>query len=716
MSGPTDSQYRWRFVRAGGFDQVCLDRGEDIKALDQLDQKLWVALSCPTRGLEFDQATLDLIDTDNDGRIRAPELLAAVRWSCAMLKDPETLLGGSPTLALSAINDGNPDGAKILASARQILLNLGKTEDETIAVDDLADVTKIFAGTRFNGDGIVPVHAAEDEALQQVISEIITCLGPETDRSGAEGVSLATVDRFIAEAQAYSDWHAVSEGDPATILPLGEATAAAIGTFKAVRAKIDDFFSRCRLAAFDPRSVGALNRDAAEYVTMAQVELSASGQEVAGFPLAMVEAGKDLPLADGINPGWAAAIAKFRSEVVVPLFGAQESLSEAQWADLSGRFAAHEAWLAAKPATTVDGLGLARLREILASGSREAIAGLVAKDLEFTEQADAIGSVAKLVRYNRDLVQLINNFVTFRDFYSRKDKAVFQAGTLFLDTRSCDLCLKVTDPGKHGALAGLSRAYLAYCDCVRPADNAKMTIVAAFTGGDSDYLMVGRNGIFYDRQGRDWDATITKVVENPISICQAFWSPYKKIARFIGEQIEKFASSKEKSVEASATASVSEVGKKVESVPVKGASAGQQAFDLGKFVGIFAAIGLALGAIGSAVAAMVTGLFKLAWWQIPLAFLGVILVISVPSMVIAWLKLRQRNLGPILDASGWAVNARARINIPFGGSLTSEAKLPPGTKRLLNDPYAEKSNASLYILLLAVAVAVLGFLWYRGIL
>ena len=45
--------------------------------------------------------------------------------------------------------------------------------------------------------------------------------------------------------------------------------------------------------------------------------------------------------------------------------------------------------------------------------------------------------------------------------------------------------------------------------------------------------MVGRNGIFFDRLGHDWDATITKIIENPISIRQAFFAPYKRAIRFV---------------------------------------------------------------------------------------------------------------------------------------------------------------------------------------
>ena len=70
--------HTWRFFRSGGFDQVIIDSVEDLTNLAQLDKKLWTALACPIKGLEIDQRTLSYIDTDNDGRIRVPELLAAV--------------------------------------------------------------------------------------------------------------------------------------------------------------------------------------------------------------------------------------------------------------------------------------------------------------------------------------------------------------------------------------------------------------------------------------------------------------------------------------------------------------------------------------------------------------------------------------------------------------------------------------------------------------
>jgi hypothetical protein len=238
-----------------------------------------------------------------------------------------------------------------------------------------------------------------------------------------------------------------------------------------------------------------------------------------------------------------------------------------------------------------------------------------------------------------------------------------------------------------------------------------MNVAAAFTGGDSDNLMVGRNGVFYDRKNQDWDATIVKIIEQPISIAQAFLGPYKRIARMAAEQLEKFAAARDKAAQDKAASGMAAAAASAEG----GKAPAPAPFDVGKFAGIFAAIGLAVGAIGTAIASVLTGLLALKWWQIPLALAGLVLVVSGPAMVIAWLKLRQRNLGPLLDANGWAVNTRARINLPFGESLTGVAALPPGAQRSLRDPFAEKRRPwKLYVFLvvLALAAAMLGHKGY----
>ena len=697
------AHHAWKFFRAGGFDQVRLETGADLLALNQLDQKLWVALACPTTGLEFDSKTLALVDADKDGRIRAPELIAATQWLCGLLKNPDDALKSSPSLALSAINDATPEGRQLLASARQILGTLKKPAD-TITIEDTTTVTEKFVETLLNGDGIVPADTAKDEATRAVINDIILCLGAETDRSGKPGVNQAKLDQFFAEAQACADWWSKAESD-AAILPLGPATAAAVAAVKAVRAKAEDYFTRCRLAAFDPRAAGALNRDEKEYLALGAKDLTDTAAEVAAFPLARIEAGRPLPLKVGTNPAWAAALDKLLSDTVKPILGDKSSLTETEWAALLARLAPFEAWSAAKSGAAVERLGPQRLREILAGKAKETITALIAEDKKLEPEFTAIASVEKLVRYHRDLCRLCHNFVSFRDFYSRKEKAIFQAGTLYLDQRSCELCLTVEDPGKHGVMASLAGTYLAYCDCVRKGTGEKMQILAAFTDGDSDNLMVGRNGIFYDRKGRDWDATITRIIDNPISIRQAFWSPYKKAARLIQEQVAKRAAN----ADAEATAKLAEAAVKLEKSldaahappPPPPPVALKQKMD----PGLIAALSVGAAGVGGMIGGIVSGFLNLKG-MMPLGILAIILLISGPSMIMAWLKLRKRNLGPILDANGWAVNAKARINVPFGRSLTQVAALPPGAQRNLVDPYAEKKSPWPKLILIAVILTI----------
>jgi hypothetical protein len=496
-------------------------------------------------------------------------------------------------------------------------------------------------------------------------------------------------------------------------LPLDSSTTTAAATYTAVKTKVDDYFTRCRLAAFDPRAVSALNREEKEYLVFSAKELSPASTEIATFPLAQVAPGKPLPLEQGVNPAWVDAVTNFTTQIVRPMLNGKSALAESDWVSVKAKFNAYEKWVGTKAGASVEKLGVARVREILAGKGQAEISALLARDKTLEPEANAIAAVERLVRYHRDLYKLLVNFVSFQDFYKRKTKAIFQAGTLYLDQRSCDLCLTVEDSGRHATMAGLAGTYLAYCDCVRKATGEKMQIVAAFTNGDSDNLMVGRNGVFYDRKGRDWDATITKIVDNPISIRQAFWAPYKKFVRMIEEQIAKRAAA----ADASATDQLATAAANVSRADVVPPQQPGKPVEPKKLdVGIVAALGVAVGAIGGALASLATGLLKLPTWQIPLVFVGIILLISLPSMTIAWLKLRKRNLGPILDANGWAVNAKARINVPFGASLTGVATLPPGSKRDLTDPFAEKKSpwpkVIVLLIILWLAYALLNRLGY----
>jgi len=326
----------------------------------------------------------------------------------------------------------------------------------------------------------------------------------------------------------------------------------------------------------------------------------------------------------------------------------------------------------------------------------------------------------KLLHLKRDFYTLIKNYISFQDFYNREIKAIFQCGRLVIDQRACELCVKVADAGKMAAEAGKSSMFLIFCDCENKAQGKKISIAAAMTQGDIRNLEVGKNCIFYDRSGLDYDAVVTKIIDNPISIRQAFWTPYRKFANWVSDLVNKSVAEKEskglEEMKANATTATEQAKAQAE----KGGKVEPQKppFDIAKFAGIFAALGMALGMIGTALVSVASGMSGLNWWQLVLVFLGIMLVISGPSMLLAYFKLRRRNLAPVLNANGWAVNAEAIVNVPFGLTLTTMAKFPI---LKLKDPFAEKGLSWWQKLLVVLAFILLicggvcGYMYHKQI-
>lgn len=701
--------HNWRFFRAGGFDQVLLETGEDLRNLPYLNQKLWVALSAPAKGVQFNARTLELIDTDGDGQIRVPELLAAINWTAERLKSLDILVSSADSLQLADINNTSEEGKKVLASCREILKNLGKPAAKAITLEDAIDSEKIFAGTGFNGDGVITVLSTDSEYLQGWITEVMTLAGAVRDRSGENGINNDAVETFSTWAADWHEWRAAATNAAAGLALENIEEISSL--WEQLAPKIEDYFVRCRLAAFDPRAAEALNSPENELFALGTKVLTGSTEEMAALPLSLVTPRALLDLATGLNPAWQGAMTRFMNLAAKLLPADGTVLSAPQWELLKITMASLEKWWQARPLSPLGEIAAEHLAEWFDTDVAASFNELIAKDMELASEAEAITEVERLLHYVRYLYTFMNNFVAFRDFYTKNGAATFQCGTLYIDGRSCDLCVPVADPAKHAALATLSGIYLAYCDCVRQGTSEKMTIAAAITNGDSDQIIVGRNGLFYDYSGNDWDATVVRIIDHPISLRQAFWAPYKKLGRMVGEQLQKMAAARSKAAEDKAAAAViHQLDKKPEAKP---AATPPPPFDVGKFAGIFAAIGLAVGALGTALATTLTGFMKLQWWQMPLAITGLLLLISGPSMIIAWFKLRRRNLGPLLDANGWAINARAKLNIPFGASLTALAKLPAGSTQQLSDPFAEKKKPWKSVLFLLVLIVSGIIIWIK---
>ena len=708
-----NQKYKWNFENIGGCSRVRISTGQDIAHLDELDVKMWTVLSCPVKGLEIEEKSLKYMDRDSDGKIRVKDVISVSKWMTGVLKNPDLLLEGKDSVSIEEINEESETGLKLSKAAKQILSNLGK-EGNVISLADTADSAAIFAKTRYNGDGVITVASTDDTIEKEVILAALDTIGGTMDRSGEMGVTGAQLEQFYAELKAYSDWCAAEV--PA---PFDGKTDALITAYQALDAKMKDFFMRSRLAAFSPDSTSALDVQTSRIEAISAENLSAKEEEIAAYPIARITGKEELDLAAAINPAWDAP---FKVVKETAIEAGKKTLTEADWTAIGAQFAAYTAWKTAKAGASVEKLGIAKVNEMLQQDKKAALLDIVAQDLALKEEAENIEMVDMFLYMLRDFYRLLRNFITFNDFYKKEKtiSAIFQSGTLIVDQRACRFCMKVDNMAAHNASAATSGMFLVYCDCTTKTSAAKQQIVAAVTVGEVGNLIVGKNAVYYDNAGVEWDAVITKVVENPISVMEAFWNPYRRMSKAVENLINKSAAEKDAKMMANATAKINAAPTSLPAAPVEGTDPAAKPvatppFDIAKFAGIFAAIGMALGMIGSALVALAEGIHGLKWWQLVLSFLGILLIISGPSMVMAWLKLRRRNIAPLLNANGWAVNAAAKISIPFGNTLTDMANFP---KMKLKDPYA-KTGMPAWLKVL-ITLSVLGgaavAAWYFGLI
>lgn len=632
MKKKADS-YNWKYCSIGGSPRIAITTGSDIEHLGELDEKLWTVLSMPVKGLEFDAKTLEILDSDADGKIRVDEIKAAAKWLTSVVKDSNKIVNGEDCLALDAINAETEEGAKALEAAKLVLSDLAK-EEAVISMADLAACSAAF---------------------------------DEKCKAAAEAAAAAAA---------------------AAALPYGDKTDAAIAACDALKSKIADYFMRCKLISFDEAAADTLDVSVDKIGEISALNLADEAAKIADFPIARPVKSATLSF-DGINPAWAATFAAIKDSALDADFPGAASIDEAQWNSV-----------------------VAKLEDYKALKQSKLTEGADVLDKEGQDKKAAIESTAKMLHLYRDFYRILQNYVVLSDFYAPDRKAIFQAGRLVIDQRCCELCVKVSDMGKHGDMAGLSGMFLIYCNCTSKKGAAPMDIVAVMTAGNVRGLRVGKNGLFYDRAGNDWDATITKIIDNPISIAQAFWSPYRKFGNWCTEKVNKMANDSEAKATAKLTANAETASAQASTDLAAGEKkAAVPAFDIAKFAGIFAAIGLALGYIGGFILKLGKAYVSLPWWGMILVIVALFLLISGPSMFIAWGKLRKRDLGPVLNANGWAINAGALVNTSFGKTLTNLAKYPVVKSK---DPYAKKSCGWLWIILVLAVAAAAAYFYCRG--
>lgn len=697
------------FRRYGGVYQLCLERPEDLDHLHELEEGRWMATSCPRFGLRVDPGFLALLDADGNGRVISDELCDAVRWLRARLRADPSWTEQRDSLPLSLIDQDRPEGASLLEAANSVLATQGTPDSAEITVAQIRQARQAAAQMPRNGDGVVPPAVISDAELAELARVAAAALGGVQDASGGEGVDNALLDRFEREAAAYLDWWETGQAELDTgcteIMPWGTATSGMYAVLQRLQPRIELYFLQCALIRQwgDEAVVTSLRTEVLR--DLDREDAAAIRLALERVPLAVPTAAGVLPLRGSqVNEAHAGDLEELLVRVVRPVLGpGVEKLDAAAWKELTGRFAAHAAWVRRRPDTPVAGLGVERLRWAMAGGRLEQLRALTRDDLAAAPLVQQLQDLEKLALFHQWLFAFANNYVSFPHLFDR-DRALFETGSLVLEGREYNFSVQVDNRARHAALACNSGMFLLYLAVTSADPKEAFEVAVPVTRGSTDGLYVGRRGVFFTVDGHELDAQIVQIVPNPVSFWSEMMAPLRFIRDLVARRFEQMSTSLQKEAELA----VGRAGTQVESSLQTGirqapqAAAGREAEWPAAGTGstpaqvpparsasnardLMVGVGLLAAGLGTGLKFLTDTARQLTSPQtmrvVVVILAALAAVMALMTAFTAWRKLRRRDLGGLLQASGWSINSPLRLTRLMARLFTRRTRLPRGARR-----------------------------------
>jgi len=660
------------FRQYGKTFQLRIESADDLAAALELDESLWVATSAPTDVFRCDPTFVAFLDPDRSGRIHTKELKAAIRWLLATLADRSQLSKRTNHVALSAIDQSTPDGAEVHKSAVYVLKTQGDDGD-TIALKQVRQFLSKLKEQPLNGDGVLVPAAAETPETVSLINDVIATVGGVADAGGATGITKDGLQQFREEVDACLAWRAqgaaAGESGDVAVRPFGDQTEGMYALFCKHAERIDHFFALCRAVRFDARMAERIGGpDAAlDALDLSQPADVTSGLERS--PLATPNCDDHLPLLEeSVNPLYASWVMKLKQDVLDPVLGdVGESLHVTEWERVKQALKPYADYVANQKGARVRNLSDEQLRHYHQSEAYADVQKLIDADKAVANMLKGIHEVERLVLYHQHLMRFVNNFISFSELYHPPIRAMFEEGSALLDGRWFDLALRVNDVAKHSSIAKASNIFTLYLNVEHKATAAKYTVAVPATSGCKGNLGVGKRGVFFDWQGREYDAVVVQVIDNPISLREALVAPFIRLWAFVMGKIEAMSTNLEKQLQKS-TSTLMEAPPKAAPAPSGGMAGGP--------AGMLVGLSVSAAAIGSAFAFITKTLSGLSGGQLIAGVFGAAALVAVPVSLIAVLKLRRQDLSALLEGCGWAINARMRFDNVQRRSFTRRPPYP----------------------------------------
>ncbi|MCK4850012.1 MAG: hypothetical protein KAT11_01615 [Phycisphaerae bacterium] len=670
-----ESGKQMTFRRYGQSYHLHIATAAELMAVLELDQAHWVATNAPINAINCDRTFLSLMDTDKNGRIICQEVRNGIGWLLEVLGDHEGITQASERLRLGAVNCDNPEGKKIHEAAAKMLRRLGRPDAEEITLEDIRQIKAQVESQSVSEAGVILPEAAEDAQVREFISEVIATVGGVEHPGGALGVDQGKLDEFVKQAEAFLKWHQQGEIPPGKaqteVMPLGAQTAQKYAILASMAEKIEQYFAQCTVLALGEKFGEQMGWTAAELQELDLDEPGVIEEVLRKAPLAKPRVTDVLDLGEQINPYYVRALERFGKELVpVVVKEAGDRMTSGQWGQIKDFFGAHKGWVQGKPSTALESLGVQKLRSYVDGNFTKAVQDLIAKSKETAFALDNIRLAEKAVLYQAYMISLANNFVSFPHLYDPQKRAMFEMGTLVMDGRRFNLAVNSANRAQHAKVAKTSNMYVLYVEVAPKDGSTKYEVAVPVTSGGRGNLCLGKRGVFYDLAGTEADAKVMYIIENPVSLVEALLAPFLRLGRMLTGKIESITAEAEKKFDSKASTAMSQA---TAAPAAKGGLGGSTG-------GMLLGAGVAMAALGSALAYITKTLAQTNPLAIIIGVLVAVLAVMLPISIVAYLKLRKRDISAILEGSGWGINARMRLTRKQGKFFSECPRYPEGSK------------------------------------
>lgn len=680
------------FRNYGGNYQLRIEDAGDLALVLDLDPARWAATSVQIDTLECDPAFLGYLNADGSGTIRPEHLRTALRWAFHMIAERECITTPSDVLRLADLDISHEEGQKLREAAVHILDQLQAENADEITLEQVRTFRNTYVLSPPNGDGVLPPEHISDSAAAGLASDVLAHVGGTPDLSGKDGIEECHLTRFLDQVREFVAWKERARGACASqLLPWGDDTPAAATLVSQLDAKIEQHFWRCDLVKLDYRTADQYRLTGTDLANLAHADGATLESKLTNAPLQTPTAEPLLDLQGTINPYYRDEVDRLQSEI---LTRAQPDcpgrLTRTAWRQVKAIFEPYWAWQTEKPsadgrdvgkASSVADLGEATLKEYLGGSAEETLRRLIVEDLAVKNEVEQVNTLEKLILYSRGLLELANNFVNFSALYDPSRRALFEMGDLIIDGRRLTFTMKVRDRAEHMRIAATSKLFLVYVDVTGQRDGEEnFLIAAAVTARGRGGIDVGKRGVFYDLRGREWNARVVAILQNPISLWEAIKAPFVRVRDLVAKKAEAFATTRVQALETAAT----EVTTKMErgealresATATPGPTAPVAPASSGGMRDLLLGGGIAFAAIGSSLTYLLRTVTQIDLLKAGLSLVGVVVVVAVFSALVGWSRLRKRDMSAMLEACGWAVNFRMYMTHRLDRLFTRAPSIP----------------------------------------